>query len=204
MLKINQLTTGIIKDINLHLKPQECIAITGPSGSGKTTLLNAIMGNIRYQGSIFIVQQNINTQPCWQRACRYLNQRLYLFPHRTVIGNLALAQQGSKQTIDILEQKLLLEQLNIGHLANHYPHQLSGGEQQRAALARALISKPKLLLLDEPFSSLDWKNRLQLWQIIQQLRIETKISILLITHEPREADALSDRQLAITDGKFIR
>ncbi|ELR64283.1 ABC transporter ATP-binding protein [Photobacterium marinum] len=203
MLKINQLSTGIIKNAHLHLKPAECIAITGPSGSGKTTLLNAITGYTDYRGSISIDQAKVDTQPSWQRACRYLNQRLYLFPHRTVAGNLALAQQGNKQTVNSAQQIALLEQLNIGHLADHYPHQLSGGEQQRVALARALISKPKLLLLDEPFSSLDWDNRTRLWQVIQQLRTETGVSILLVTHEPREADALSDRQISILDGRLI-
>ncbi len=197
MLNIQDLSVGILNRLNLHIQPNECVAILGKSGSGKTTLLNAIAGYLEYQGNIILARQNINRLPPWQRQCRYLNQRLYLFPHRTVNENLALAQG---KHISLTEQIDLLQQLGIEHLIDRYPHQISGGEQQRVALARVLISHPKLLLLDEPFSSLDWDTRTQMWQIIKQIKTQFSLTILMVTHEPKEADYLAERAISIHHG----
>lgn len=197
MLTINQLSSGILQNIHLHLTTSDWVAVVGASGSGKTTLLNAIAGYIPYQGDIILNGENINTLPAWKRNCRYLNQRLYLFPHKTVSGNLALAQKTPSKHAQIE----LLHQLNIAHLIDRYPHQLSGGEQQRVALARVLIGKPDLLLLDEPFSSLDWDTRKHLWAILKQLKHTFSISTLIVTHEPKEADYLTERQLYLEHGK---
>ncbi|EJS88953.1 hypothetical protein AAUPMC_11886 [Pasteurella multocida subsp. multocida str. Anand1_cattle] len=137
----------MLRHIHLHVSKGECVAVVGQSGSGKTTLLNSIAGYLDYQGHITLAQQPIDNLAPWQRHCRYLNQRLYLFPHKTVSGNLRLAQPNA----DCEAQHRLLAKLKIAHLRDRYPHQLSGGEQQRAVLARALINPPDLLLLDEPF-----------------------------------------------------
>jgi len=193
MLQIKYLNAGILTNLDLSVMAQQCIALCGPSGSGKTTLLNAIAGYINYQGQISIEAQIIDKLPSWQRPCRYLNQRLYLFPHLTLLANLHLAQYAAKQEKSSEQCLLLLEQVGIKHLAHRYPEQISGGEQQRVALARVLISKPKLLLLDEPFSSLDWKLRLNLWQLVASLKKQLKMTILLVTHEPKEAEVLANQ-----------
>lgn len=101
------------------------------------------------------------------------------------------------------EQLALLEKLKIAHLIDRYPHQLSGGEQQRAALARALIHLPDLLLLDEPFSSLDWQTREHIWHEVKSLIEVLQITTLLVTHEPKEADFLAERQVRLHLGRFI-
>ena len=137
MLQIQHLQVGILKDISLTVANGESVAIVGQSGSGKTTFLNAIAGYLDYQGSITFNQCPWDNLASWERRCRYLNQRLYLFPHKTVSGNLSLAKPKSTRQ----EQRDLLAQLNIEALIDRYPHQLSGGEQQRAALARALINQ---------------------------------------------------------------
>ncbi len=200
MLEVSNLWCGIVRSASLEVAQGECVAVTGPSGSGKTTLLNAIAGYIPYRGNVSIADSSMAHKASWQRPCRYLNQRLYLFPHRTVAGNLALAMQGSGLKPDMARQTRLLNQLNIGHLAHQYPDCISGGEQQRAALARALICQPKLLLLDEPFSSVDWRTRKELWQVLKNLRRDSQVCILLVTHEPQEAAALAERELVMNDG----
>jgi uncharacterized ABC transporter ATP-binding protein HI_1474 len=199
MLKIEKLQAGILQQVSLCVAKGECVAVVGESGSGKTTLLNAIAGYINYEGEILLAQKNLNALPPWQRNCRYLNQRLYLFPHKSIAGNLMLAKPDASRE----EQLALLEKLKIAHLVDRYPHQLSGGEQQRAALARALIQPPDLLLLDEPFSSLDWQTREHIWHKVKSLLQALQITTLLVTHEPKEADFLAERQVRLHLGRFI-
>lgn len=202
LLHIKQLSAGILQHIDLTLDYGQCLAILGTSGSGKTTLLNAIAGNIAYTGQITIAGQSVTTLAAWQRPCRYLNQRLYLFPHLTLEQNLRLAQYAVKKPQHLKARLALLDMLGIGHLAKRYPTQISGGEQQRAALARALISEPALLLLDEPFSSLDWPIRTSLWRLVQQIQVHRNIAILLVTHEPKEASALAQQDAYLQAGRL--
>lgn len=199
MLQIQHLQVGILKDISLTVASGESVAILGQSGSGKTTLLNAIAGYLDYQGNIAFNQCSWDNLASWERRCRYLNQRLYLFPHKTVGGNLSLAKPESTR----LEQLDLLAQLNMEALIDRYPHQLSGGEQQRAALARALINPPDVMLLDEPFSSLDWQTRQEIWQNVKSLLKAFNLTTLLVTHEPKEADFLADKKIHLHLGRLI-
>lgn len=200
MLEVKNLSCGIVKDASFTLPRQKCIAFFGPSGSGKTTLLNALAGNRPCTGSILFQGKNIETFKPWKRPFRYLNQRLYLFPYLTIEGNLHLAQFGAGMRNDASQRAAILSQMQIAHLATAYPSQVSGGEQQRAALARAIIGSPKILLLDEPFSSLDWHIRETLWDVLAELRTNFTLSILLVTHEPREADVLADTVLHMDNG----
>ncbi|WP_437890908.1 ABC transporter ATP-binding protein [Phytobacter sp. V91] len=195
MLSVEGLGTRAFRDLGCYVSEGSCTAITGPSGSGKTTLLNAIAGTVPYTGTIRFAGKSINGLPPWRRPCRYLNQRLYLFPYLTVAGNLGLAQYAAGLPGSKSAQMAMLEEMGIAHLAHCYPRQISGGEQQRAALARAMVSHPRLLLLDEPFSSLDWDIRRHLWTVVKNLR-QHDVTILLVTHEPLEVEALADTQWA--------
>lgn len=199
MLIVQNLQTNILKSISFSIEKSECLSVVGESGSGKTTLLNAIAGYIDYSGSILWNNQVLETNPPWKRNFRYLNQRLYLFPHKTVRGNLILANPSSSDD----EQQTLLSDLKIEHLINRYPHQLSGGEQQRVALARALIYRPDLLLLDEPFSSLDWSSRKDIWKVLKNLIEAGEITTILVTHEPKEAEYFSGKQIQLYQGQLI-
>ncbi|OOF84538.1 iron ABC transporter ATP-binding protein [Rodentibacter ratti] len=199
MLQIEQLQVGILKNVSFYLEKGECLSVVGQSGSGKTTLLNAIAGYKDYTGSILLNRQNLALLAPWKRNCRYLNQRLYLFPHKTVSGNLTLANPKASME----EKHRLLTALHIEHLIERYPQQLSGGEQQRVALARALIHLPDLLLLDEPFSSLDWQSRQAIWKVLKTFIQTHQITTLLVTHEPREADYFSDKQIRLHQGQLI-
>ncbi|KKZ54577.1 ATP-binding cassette domain-containing protein [Haemophilus haemolyticus] len=199
MLIVQNLQTNILKSISFSIEKSECLSVVGESGSGKTTLLNAIAGYIDYSGSILWNNQVLESSPPWKRNFRYLNQRLYLFPHKTVRGNLILANPSSSDD----EQQTLLSDLKIEHLINRYPHQLSGGEQQRVALARALIYRPDLLLLDEPFSSLDWSSRKDIWKVLKNLIEAGEITTILVTHEPKEAEYFSGKQIQLYQGQLI-
>lgn len=199
MLIVQNLQTNILKSISFSIKKSECLSVVGESGSGKTTLLNAIAGYIDYSGSILWNNQVLENNPPWKRNFRYLNQRLYLFPHKTVRGNLILANPSASDA----EQQILLSELKIDHLINRYPHQLSGGEQQRVALARALIYRPDLLLLDEPFSSLDWSLRKDIWKVLKNLIQTNEITTILVTHEPKEAEYFSGKQIQLYQGQLI-
>ncbi|WP_118854996.1 ABC transporter ATP-binding protein [Haemophilus haemolyticus] len=199
MLIVQNLQTNILKSISFSIKKSECLSVVGESGSGKTTLLNAIAGYIDYSGSILWNNQVLENNPPWKRNFRYLNQRLYLFPHKTVRGNLILANPSASDA----EQQILLSELKIDHLINRYPHQLSGGEQQRVALARALIYRPDLLLLDEPFSSLDWSSRKDIWKVLKNLIQTNEITTILVTHEPKEAEYFSGKQIQLYQGQLI-
>ncbi|MEM8228914.1 ATP-binding cassette domain-containing protein [Morganella morganii] len=201
MLHVEHLSAGILQDLSLTLPRAQCTAICGPSGSGKTTLLNCIAGYLPYQGSIRLGDVPLDPLPVWKHPCRYLNQRLWLFPWLTVLGNLRLAQYAAGLKRDKSQALALLDKMQVAHLAARFPHQISGGEQQRVALARALISPPALLLLDEPFSGLDWATRRQLWQQINLLK-EEGITTILVTHEPEEAEALAQYRLAAEGGKI--
>ncbi len=199
MLIVQNLQTNILKSISFSIEKIECLSVVGESGSGKTTLLNAIAGYIDYSGSILWNNQVLENNPPWKRNFRYLNQRLYLFPHKTVRGNLILANPSASDA----EQQILLSELKIDHLINRYPHQLSGGEQQRVALARALIYRPDLLLLDEPFSSLDWSSRKDIWKVLKNLIQTNEITTILVTHEPKEAEYFSGKQIQLYQGQLI-
>lgn len=199
MLIVQNLQTNILKSISFSIEKSECLSVFGESGSGKTTLLNAIAGYIDYSGSILWNNQVLENNPPWKRNFRYLNQRLYLFPHKTVRGNLILANPSASDA----EQQILLSELKIDYLINRYPHQLSGGEQQRVALARALIYRPDLLLLDEPFSSLDWSSRKDIWKVLKNLIQINEITTILVTHEPKEAEYFSGKQIQLYQGQLI-
>ncbi len=199
MLEIQNLKVGALKNLSLSVKAGECVAIVGESGCGKTTLLNAIAGYIHYNGEIFLAGKNLHETPPWARNCRYLNQHLFLFPHKTVLGNLLLAGPCATQT-EILD---LLNKLKIAHLKDRYPKMLSGGEKQRVALARALINPPDLLLLDEPFSALDWDTRQHIWYELKDLIAEKQLTSIIVSHEPKETAFLAHRTLQIAQGQLF-
>lgn len=199
--------------INLECAAGQLHALVGPSGSGKTSTLRAIaglstpkIGKIECDGELWfeandVFGDSINLPPT-QRSCGYLFQQYALFPHLTAIENVAIPLHNSP--LSIAERKItaqgLLERMGIPELAERMPHQLSGGQQQRVALARALARKPKILLLDEPFSAIDAPTRQGLYKTLAELRKDLNIPILLVTHDLREASLLADQITVIDNG----
>jgi molybdate transport system ATP-binding protein len=199
--------------VHLECAPGELHALVGPSGSGKTTVLRTIAGlrhpssgKIECNGEVWFESIDVAGKSILlsaaQRSCGFLFQQYALFPHLTARENVCIPLQNSG--LSASERKAIagdwLDRMGIAQLAERMPNQLSGGQQQRVALARALARKPKVLLLDEPFSAVDTPTRQNLYKTLADLRKDLNIPILLVTHDLREADLLADRITVIDEG----
>lgn len=173
-------------------------AIQGVSGIGKTTLLNVIAGicnpdygKIEINGRVLTDTEQQRHVPIRERHIGYLFQDYQLFPHMTVLDNITFMIRLNTHIAD------LMKHLNIEHLKHVYPERCSGGEKQRVALARALSMRPEILLLDEPFSSLDEGTRKESMDLVKQVFDEWHIPIIFVTHSKWEADTLADEVIVI-------
>ena len=182
----------------------EIVALYGPSGSGKTTILNGIAGltkltdgTIKLNDRLF-VKGGKPLVPVQKRNVGYVFQSYALFPHMTIWKNIEYAMKDEQMT------KRLIEQLEIDHIIDQYPKEVSGGEKQRAALIRALATKPEILLLDEPFSALDDNTKRKSIEQILMIHENWKIPIIFVSHNQEEVKSLTDRILFIRDGKLIK
>ncbi len=187
------------------------LGIFGHSGSGKTTLLRClaglekdVQGSIEINGQVWLDENtNLSSQ---QRNIGYVFQEGRLFPHLTVSGNLEYGANricGQDFKNNNFDRDHLYELLNIQHLLNRYPHQLSGGEKQRVAIGRALLKKPKMLLLDEPLASLDEQRKQEILPYLEQLHEELSIPIIYVSHNMDEMLRLCDYILVMEKGKSI-
>ncbi len=194
----------VLKDVSLAIKPGEFFTLLGPSGCGKTTLLRLILGTISPDdGRIYFGKEDVTEVPCHKRKAGIVYQNYALFPHLTTYKNIAFGLE-IRDTSDI-ETKIrdIMEKMNILGLEDRYPNQLSGGQQQRVALARTLVVKPRVLLLDEPLSNVDAKLRYELREEIKDLQKSMKITTLYVTHDQEEALIISDRMAIMESGKII-
>jgi ABC-type Fe3+/spermidine/putrescine transport system ATPase subunit len=197
---------GGIADLSLEVASGESVVVLGPSGSGKTTLLRVIAGLERPDaGEIWLDGRRVaasgrNIVPANERRIGFVFQDLALWPHRTVRGNLEfVAESGGIERAERsarIAEVCRLCKVEAAHV-NRYPHQLSGGEQQRVALARALVASPRLLLLDEPFSSLDPELREGLRQELTLLRRQLRLTAMCVTHDRADALTLADRTITL-------
>ncbi|WP_221792947.1 ABC transporter ATP-binding protein [Oceanobacter mangrovi] len=204
-IRLDNIGCRILAGLSLHVDSGQAVAILGPSGSGKSTLLKVIAGLLPASGKLYFDHQDISKQSPHQRGLAYLSQDLHLFPHLSVKRNLWLALLfGCPKGINKRERiRQALIQARAEHLAERWPTQLSGGERQRVALARCLARQPGLMLLDEPFSSLDPANKQALWQELDQLRRQLGMTLILVTHDPLEAQALADRVYNMAGGQLL-
>lgn len=190
--------TQALTDISFTLKPGEFAAVVGPSGCGKSTLLSIIAGLIQPESG----DMKLNGTPLTENSSKigYMLQHDHLFEWRSVYRNILLgAEINGKITPEIREKaKRLLEQYGLVQFASSRPSELSGGMRQRAALIRTLLLEPELLLLDEPFSALDYQTRLTVSDDIGQIIRRSGKTALLVTHDLSEAVSLSDRVIVLT------
>ena len=201
---------GGIEDVSLEISAGESVVVVGPSGSGKTTLLRLVAGLERPDaGEIWLDGRRVaepgrNTVPANDRKVGFVFQDLALWPHLSAFANVEFAahsagHSGTERTSRINEILRLCRVEPL--LADRYPHQLSGGEQQRVALARALVGSPQLLLLDEPFSSLDRELRVMLRMELASLRRQLQLTAIYVTHDLEDAEALADRTITIRSAR---
>jgi sulfonate transport system ATP-binding protein len=180
---------AVLKSLDLEVEPGQFVALLGRSGSGKTTLLRALAGlDNGAGGDVFVPEQ---------RAVVFQDPRL--LPWASVLSNVVLGQKGSAA---ITRGREALAEVGLEGHEQDWPKTLSGGEAQRASLARALVREPRLLLLDEPFGALDALTRIKMHALVQELCRRHQPTVLLVTHDVDEALLLADRVLVLTDGRI--
>jgi putative ABC transport system ATP-binding protein len=199
----------VLKDVNINIARGEFVALCGPSGSGKTTLLNLISGIDRpTSGKIIVLGQDLSEKDedfLAEFRCNdvgFVFQSYNLVSTLTVAENIAFPMEWSRKPEREIEKRVteLLETVGLQHRENHFPAQLSGGEQQRVAFARALANDPQLFLADEPTGNLDAKNGQKIIQMLQMLKANGK-TIIASTHDP-EIMQLADQKLCLEDGRL--
>ncbi len=212
ILEISNLSHAYSKDsksvtgINLNILSGERVSILGPSGCGKSTLLRLIAGLERpSEGEIKIKGIEVSSKeslvPPEKRNVGLVVQDKALFPHLSVYANICFGIKKNKTKDDIASE--LLNLFKIEDLKNKYPHEISGGEQQRVALARSLATDPDVLMLDEPFSALDKELKQNIYSEISAVFSEKKSTILLVTHDQNEAELMTERRLIMEKGSFV-
>ena len=196
-----------LEDVSLEIKENEFFTLLGPSGCGKTTLLRLIAGfEHPTSGNILLYDQDITFLPPYQRPVNTVFQNYALFPHMTVSQNVSFglemlgrAKSEIKETVDSVLNLVRMEEL-----ANRRTSEISGGQQQRVALARALAPRPKVLLLDESLSALDYKLRQDMQLELKRLQHETGITFIFVTHDQEEALTMSDRLAVMDEGRVLQ
>lgn len=201
----------VLKNINLKIASGELVCLVGPSGSGKTTLIKMLNRLLdASSGEILIDGKNILKQAIIPLRLNmgYVLQQIALFPHMTIFENITLMLELKKipknQCLPLAKEWLTKVDLDPEQFLSRYPHELSGGQQQRIGIVRALISSPKILLMDEPFSALDPLNRRQLQDLIKQLQQELGLTIIFVTHDMSEAKRIADKIALLHEGKLVQ
>lgn len=199
--------TEILKGINLEIKTGEFVSLLGASGCGKSTLLKSIAGLLEVKsGEIYIDEKEITELPPEQRGTVIVFQDLRLFPHMTVEQNIAFSMELKKVSKEEQKKKVkeLLEAVQLPGFEKRKIREMSGGQKQRVALARALAANPKILLLDEPFSSLDENLRYEMARLVKKLHTQMGLTAIMVTHDKAEAMKVSDRIALMQNGQVLQ
>ena len=202
-----QKDVAALDDVSVAIKENEFFTLLGPSGCGKTTLLRLIAGfDFPTSGQILLYGQDIAVLPPFKRPVNTVFQNYALFPHMTVAQNIGFGLEMLGKPKAEIEARVaeMLKLVRMEDLASRRTSQISGGQQQRVALARALAPKPKVLLLDEPLSALDYKLRKDMQIELKRLQHETGITFIFVTHDQEEALTMSDRIAVMSKGKILQ
>ena len=193
----------MLKDVSLNIENKDFYTFLGPSGCGKTTLLRLIAGFEKSSsGELFIDGKEVSNLNPWERDVGMVFQNYALWPHMTVYKNISFGLEEKKLDKKEIKSRVdeILELVDLKDLSGRYPFQLSGGQQQRVALARTLVVKPKVLLLDEPLSNLDAKLRVQMRKELQDLHKKIGITSIFVTHDQEEANSMSTNLAILNEG----
>lgn len=207
-VQVGEQSLSIIKDVSIHVTAGEFVVIMGKSGSGKSTLLG-LLAALDYpdSGSVTLAGQTLSSLDeealavIRQQDMGFVFQSFHLLPTLTVAENIAfpldIARRPDKTRVDTL-----IEAVGLGHRRHSLPNQLSGGEQQRTAVARALVAQPKIVFADEPTGNLDEQNAEQVMQLLLDLRQQTGSALVVVTHDPALAQ-MADRVITMQDGRVL-
>ncbi len=196
-------TTAAVHDFSLDVQSGELMCLLGPSGCGKTTTLRMIGGFITPDGGDILIEgRSVLPLPPERRPTAMVFQRYNLWPHMTVTDNIAFGLRLRHMPASRIQRKVqeTLDLVGLPQAGRRWPHQLSGGEQQRIAVARALVLEPKILLLDEPFSNLDARLRVRMREELKTLQRQVGITTVFVTHDQEEALTLADRIAVMNTG----
>jgi iron(III) transport system ATP-binding protein len=194
-----------LDDVSLDIAPGEFFTLLGPSGCGKTTLLRAIAGfNDLTSGDIHFDGVDVQHLPAWQRGIGFVFQNYALWPNKTVFENVAYGLRIRKRDEAVIKAKVAdaLAMVRLVDVEKRYPGEMSGGMQQRIAIARALVVDPPILLLDEPLSNLDAKLRVSLRRDIREIQKRLQLTAVYVTHDQEEALEISDRIAVMSQGRL--
>ncbi|KGN77949.1 lipoprotein ABC transporter ATP-binding protein [Porphyromonadaceae bacterium COT-184 OH4590] len=201
----------VLKGVDLHIKPNEIVTITGASGAGKTTMLQILgtldradVGEVTIDGIVVGKMSHDKLSEFRNSTIGFVFQFHQLLPEFTALENTMLPYLIKTGNFDKAkaEATQILAYLNLADRLHHKPNELSGGEKQRVAVARALINKPKVIFADEPSGSLDSKNKKELHQLLFKIRADFSTTILIVTHD-KELTQIADRTLEMADGRFV-
>ena len=207
-VKLNNITkyfeeSTALNDVSFNIKEGECLAVVGPSGSGKSTILRIIAGLLDpSSGEVFIDNKNMTYSKPKDRNLTFVFQNLALYPHLTVKQNIefSIKKNMSKEKLT-MHVETIANELDIFKHLNKRPHELSGGEQQRVALARSLATNADIILMDEPLASLDTSLKREITDLILRIKTEEKKTIIYVTHDHNEAMKLGDKILVLNGGE---
>lgn len=204
-ISITYQNEDLLNNLSLEFESGKLSCLLGPSGSGKTTLLKIIAGiEEQFIGDVLFENEIVNDIPVGKRQIGWVPQQQLLFPGLNVYENIAYGLTARKTPNDKIRIRVaeIAKLVGVEHLLQRFPNRLSGGERQRVAIARALAPNPRILLLDEPFSSLDTPERDKLALILREIQLITKITTIHVTHSPREAELLADNIFVLADGEL--
>jgi ABC-type sugar transport system ATPase subunit len=203
-IELRNIKNYILKGIDLNIHGGELFVFLGPTGAGKTTLLNIVAGLIPYEGEVLFNGKSMNHTSPRNRKIGYVFQKLALFPHLNVKSNIAYGLRAQKWVPAQIEKRLneIMEMIDLSHLADRYPGNLSGGEKQKVALARAIAPSPQILLLDEPFQNIDLRSTKMIRLEFKRLQRDLEITTLFVTHQLSEAEEMADRLAVLNHGRI--